>query len=174
MKLPQLILGMLLLSIGQAQANEARHYFAVANESYSTSGLSALSYRYGYDFSNLLTVEVDHSVTDLTAATGGLQTIDSVTNIMLHFNQRYESINTYFAIGYAQAEMTQTTPAGESSFGGYSYGVGIELYGSKNTAVTFSWMKRIVMDSANSVEELTSTQVGLIHHFDWGKTVSRY
>jgi len=175
MRFSQMIIGMmLLLSFGVSQAGESRHYFAVSNESYSFSGLEALSYRYGYDFTNLISVEVDYSAADLSDPTATILTVDSITNFMVHFNRRYESINTYLAIGAAQASMTQAAPAGDDSFTGLSYGVGIELYGSKNTAISFQWLRRIIFDGDASESELDSVQIGILHHFDFSKPASRY
>ena len=179
MRLQQMIIGMmLLLSFGVSQAGEARHYFGVSSESYSLSGLSAISYKYGYDFSNLLSAEVDYSQTDLSAATATVLTADSVTNVMLHLNRRYESINAYFAIGYGSATMTQVGLPFRSAFNGLSYGVGMELYGSKNTAISFSWLRRVDIQgdipTDTLISELDSVQVGLVHHFDFAKTSSRY
>lgn len=175
MRLPQMITGMmLLLSFGVSQAEEARHYFGISNESYSFTGLDAVSYRYGYDFSNLVSLEIDYSDTDLAEPTSTILTVDSVLNVMLHFNRRYESINTYFAIGGAQASMTQAAPAGEDTFTGLSYGLGIELYGSKNTAISFQWLRRIIFEDDASESELDALQIGIIHHFDFAKPSSRY
>lgn len=174
MRLQQMIIGiMLLMSFGVSQAGEARHYFAVSNESYSYTGLDGLSYRYGYDFSNLISVELDYSVLDLTDTTSSLTNADSILNVMLHFNRRYESINTYFAIGGAQATVTQTSSTDET-YSGLSYGFGLELYGSKNTAITFQWMRRIEFEDTSAQAELDSFQIGILHHFDFGKPSSRY
>jgi len=175
MRLQQMIIGMvLLLSFGVSQAGETRHYFAVSNESYSVSELGGISYRYGYDFSNLISVELDYSVSDLSEATATVLTADSIASVMLHLNRRYESINTYFAIGGSLATMTMAAPAGDDSFSGLAYGVGIELYGSKNTAISFQWLRRIVFDDTASESELDAVQIGIIHHFDFSKPHSRY
>jgi len=175
MRLQQMIIGMvLILSFGVSQAGETRHYFAVSNESYSIGELEAISYRYGYDFSNLISVELDYSVTDLSEPTATVLTVDSVASVMLHLNRRYESINTYLAIGGSLATMTMAAPAGEESFSGLAYGVGIELYGSKNTAISFQWLRRIIFDDTASESELDAVQIGIIHHFDFGKSHNRY
>lgn len=175
MRLQQMIIGMmLLLSFGVSQAEEARHYIAVSNESYSFTGLDALSYRYGYDFTNMISAEINHSVTNLESPTATILSVDSITNLMFHFNRRYESITTYFAVGYANATMTQAAPANLALFSGLSYGLGIELYGSKDTAISFAWMRRIVFETGSSEKELDSVQIGLLHHFEFAKSVTRY
>ena len=179
MRLQQMIIGMmLLLSFGVSQAGEARHYFGISNESYSITGLDGVSYRYGYDFSNMLSMEIDYSQTDLAAPTTEVLTVDSITNLMFHFNKRYESINVYFALGYGSAAMTQAGNSVKEAYNGASYGVGLELYGSKNTAVSFSWLRRIeATDDPNFTPPVTKidvVQIGIVHHFDFGKAVSRY
>ncbi|MCK4709437.1 MAG: hypothetical protein KAU21_12535 [Gammaproteobacteria bacterium] len=179
MRLQQMIIGMmLLLSFGVSQAGEARHYFGVHNESYSIDGLDGISYRYGYDFSNLISMEIDYSETNLAAPTTDVLTVDSITNLMFHFNKRYESVTMYFALGYGTAAMTQLGHPWREAFNGPAYGVGIELYGSKNTAVSFSWLRRFQAEEDPNVpipvREVDAVQIGLVHHFDFGKTISRY
>ncbi|MDH5518335.1 MAG: porin family protein [Gammaproteobacteria bacterium] len=177
MRLQQMIVGMMLLiSFGISQAGEARHYFGISNESYDIEGLSAISYRYGYDVGNVVSFEIDYSQTDFAAPTSTISTLDSATNLMLNFNHRYESVNIYLALGYGSVAMTQPGLIYRDGFNGPAYGVGIELYGSKDTAISFSWLRRLASqeDPAIPQAEVDSVRVGIVHHFDFANTISRY
>lgn len=174
MRIQQMIIGMLLLlSFGVSQAGETRHFMGIYSDSYSNGDIDSTSYQYGYDFSNLISVEVNFSAPDVTGTTAGLYSIDSVSNVMLRFNNRYESINTYFMIGATNVALTTVTPVADEAITGLAYGIGIELYGSKNTAISFTWTSS-EFDEADSVTKMDTTRIGLIHHFDFGKPSSRY
>jgi len=174
MRIQQMIIGMmLLLSFGVAQAGEARHFMGIYDDSYSDSEMSGNSYQYGYDFSNLISLEVNYSSPDVTGTTASAITMDSLSSVMLRFNNRYESINAYFMIGAAHVIYSTLSPAAEVAETGLSYGVGIELYGSKNTAISFTWTTS-EFETGSQVAELDTTRVGLIHHFDFSQKVSRY
>ncbi|MDH5393505.1 MAG: porin family protein [Gammaproteobacteria bacterium] len=177
MRLQQMIIGMILLmSLGVLHAGEARHYFGISNETYSIDGLDGISYRYGYDFGNVMSFEVDYSQTEFAAPTTTIASLDSITNLMLQFNRRYESVNIYLALGYGTSVMTQVGVPYRSGFNGPAYGAGIELYGSKNTAITFSWLRRLASEEDPVIPqaEIDSVRVGIVHHFDFSKTSSRY
>lgn len=174
MRIQQMIIGMmLLLSFGVSQAEEARHFMGFSTVSYSDGDVSANRYQYGYDFSNLVSIEVNYDDTDVEGTTATVLEIDTLASIMLRFNRRYESINTYFMLGASQLSITDLSTTQEESFSGLSYGVGIELYGSKNTAITFTWT-RSEYEDGGTVEEMDATTIGLVHHFDFAKASSRY
>ncbi|MDH5424469.1 MAG: porin family protein [Gammaproteobacteria bacterium] len=174
MRIQQMIIGMmLLLSLGLAQAEgEARHFMGIYSDSYSNDELNANSYQYGYDFSNLISLELNYSAPTVADTSTTLTTVDSLYSLMMRFNKRYESINTYFMIGGSGIAFTNATAVDES-YTGVSYGLGIELYGSRNTAISFTWMTT-EFDEASTIPDLSVTRVGLIHHFDFAKSVGRY
>jgi len=173
MRLQQMIIGMvLLLSFGVSQAGETRHFFGIYSDDYSDSDLSGESFQYGYDFSNLLSLEVNYSTPDSLDAD---VKVDSVSSLMVRFNQRYESINTYFMVGVSQFVTTDLiAPVEKESLEGVSYGFGLELYGSKNTAISFTWSKNEYDTDAGGKVDVDITRIGLIHHFDFGKSHGRY
>jgi len=174
MRLQQMIIGMvLILSFGVSQAGEARHFLGIYNDSYSDDDMSANSYQYGYDFSNLMSLEFNYSAPDVTGDTADVLSVNSLSSLMMRFNYRYESINTYFMVGAAFIDYSVISPASDETETGVSYGVGIELYGSKNTAISFTWSTS-EFEKDGSVAELDTTKIGLIHHFDFGKTYKRY
>lgn len=174
MRLQQMIIGMvLLLSFGVSQADEARHFMGIYSDSYSDDEMSGTSYQYGYDFSNFISLEFNYSAPDVTGDTASVLTVNSLSSVMMRFNHRYESINTYFMVGAALLDYSVVSPASDESETGVSYGVGIELYGSKNTAISFTWTTS-EFEKDGSVAELDTTRIGLIHHFDFAKTHQRY
>ncbi|MCK5334583.1 MAG: hypothetical protein KAQ67_00395 [Gammaproteobacteria bacterium] len=176
MRIQQMIIGMMLLlsfGVSQADEGEARHFMGISSVSYSDDEMSGNSYQYGYDFSNLISIEMNVSTPDVVGTTATLLTVDTLASIMLRFNKRYESINTYFMIGASYLAFTTVLPVVESDYTGLSYGVGIELYGSKNTAITFTYTKS-EYEEGTSIADLTTTSVGLVHHFDFAKPRSRY
>lgn len=173
MRIQQMIIGtMLLLSFGVSQAEEeSRHFMSIYSDTFSNDELSGTSYQYGYDFSNLFSLELNYSAPDVETSTT-LTSVDALYSIMMRFNRRYESINTYFMLGGTSIAYTNILAA-EDSYTGVTYGVGIELYGSKNTAVSFSW-STTEFDAASAVVDLDVTKIGLTHHFDFAKSSSRY
>lgn len=174
MRIQQMILGMmLLLPFGASQADEeARHFMSIYSDTYSDDDLSATSYQYGYDFSNFLSLELNYSSPEVETASTALTDVSSLASIMIRFNRRYESINIYFMLGGSSVSYTDISAADET-YSGVTYGVGIELYGSKNTAVSFTW-STTEFDDASAITELDITKIGLVHHFDFSKTRSRY
>ena len=170
MRIQQLIIGMaLFLSLTVAKADDTRHFMGFSTVSFSDSSISSNAYQYGYDFSNLISVEVNVHTPDVTA--GSTLSVDSLASLMLRLNHRYESINTYFVIGASNINFTDATT--DNSVTGLSYGVGIELYGSKNTAITFSYTTS-EYEEGTTIPDLSTTSIGLVHHFDFGKSSSRY
>ena len=170
MRIQQLIIGMaLMLSLAVANAEDTRHFMGFSTVSFSNGDISSNAYQYGYDFSNLISVEVNVHTPEM--ATGSTVDVDLLASLMLRLNHRYESINTYFLIGASNIDYTDATT--DNNFTGLSYGVGIELYGSKNTAITFSYTTTEYEEGA-TIADLSTTSVGLVHHFDFGKSVSRY
>ena len=145
----------------------------VYSDNYSDSEMSGNSYQYGYDYSNLISLEINYSSPDVTGTTASAITMDSLSSVMLRINNRYESINTYFMIGAAHIMYSTLSPVADVAETGLSYGVGIELYGSKNTAISFTW-STTEFETGSQVESLDTTRIGLIHHFDFGQKVSRY
>lgn len=175
MRIQQMIIGMmLLLSLGVSQAEgEARHYMGIYNDSYSGEEMSGQSYQYGYDFSNLLSMELNYSAPDVTGTTATVLPVDSVGSLMFHFNRRYESITAYFMVGASYIALAASSPFTDELYTGVAYGVGIELYGSKNTAISFTWATT-EYDLDGFTTDVDVTRVGLIHHFDFAKSSSRY
>lgn len=172
MRIQQLIIGMaLFLSLGAAKADETRHFMGFSTVSFSDANISSNAYQYGYDFSNLISVEVNLHTPEISGAAAATLNVDLLASVMLRLNHRYESINTYFVIGASNINFTDATT--DNNVTGLSYGVGIELYGSKNTAITFSYTVS-EYEEGTSVPELKTTSVGLVHHFDFGKSTSRY
>jgi Outer membrane protein beta-barrel domain len=175
MRIQQMITGMmLLLSFGVSQADEARHFMGFSAVNYSDNDdVTANRYQYGYDFSNLLSLEVNYDDTDLPSALATEIKINTLASVMLRFNRRYESINTYFMLGASHRAVTDLATSEKEAITGTSYGVGIELYGSKNTAITFSWSKSEYKKDGVTTE-LDATTIGLVHHFDFAKPSGRY
>ena len=174
MRFSQMIIGMmLLLSFGVSQAGEARHFFGIYESNYSDSEMNGNSFQYGYDFSNTFSVEFNYSDPDVTGTTASAISVDALGSLMMRYNVRYESINTYFMVGVGYVDYSVLSPASDELETGVTYGFGIELYGSKNTAVSFTWSTS-EFEEDGSVAELDTTRVGLIHHFDFAKSASRY
>jgi len=133
MRIQQMILGMmLLLPFGASQADEeGRHFMSIYSDTYSDDDLSATSYQYGYDFSNLISLELNYSAPDVETTSTTLTEVSSLASIMMRFNRRYESINIYFMLGGSSVSYIDTSAA-DATYSGVTYGVGIEIYGVKN------------------------------------------
>ena len=79
---------------------------------------------------------------------------------MLRFNLPYERVNIYSLFGVVSAR--GDFPGNyEDSFSDFSMGAGIELYGSKRTAISLEYMRYGIDDTYKTFG------LGLVHYFEW-------
>lgn len=179
MRLQQLITGLVfsLISVS-VMAGEARHYWGISNESYAFSEITGLTYKYGYDFSNTWGMEIQYGEATLGNSTL-ITDFKSYTSLLLRANQHYEKVTLFAVLGYAAADMTLNFASSENSYTGASYGIGMDLWGTKQTAITVAWMRHVAVDStldvvAQQVNAIDSVTLGITHHFDFAKSTPRY
>lgn len=176
MRLQRLILGlMLMLPTGLLQADEdgeARHYVGINSESFSKPDVSGMSIKYGYDFGNTFSMELQYGNSG-TISTGAVLEIDSFYSLFFRGNKRYGNLTLFALVGGSSVTFNTTTVLGDEYSGG-AYGVGIDMFGSKNTAITLSWMRHVDLDETAPLQEVDALTLGLTHHFDISNTVARY
>ena len=155
----------------------------------------------GYDLSNWLAFEAHLGKTNrisLTDPSGDFINIgtDYVAAAFVRLNLRYEKVTWYAMAGVSTvqvngdyditngaASITGTlgnffnltglaaTGTFDDSITGSAYGGGMEFYGTRNTAITLSWIRYFDDSDAGA---LTVASLGFVHHFDWPRTASRY
>ena len=134
----------------------------------------------GWDMTNLLSFEI-HAGKSSTfrEEIGGLTKTFETDYLAAGFvraNYRKERINLYALAGISTISVTgavSTLTLVEDTYVEPGYGVGVELYGSRNTAFTLSWI-RYMTDIDGTGIDFTTTNIGFIHHFDWPSLGRRY
>lgn len=83
----------------------------------------------------------------------------------LPFQQRF---SLYGLAGYTRAEVNTRGGDYKHTKGSFSYGAGIEFYGTRNTAFTLSYTQIIhaTYPGGNDVSS-NAASIGLIHYFGW-------
>ncbi len=81
---------------------------------------------------------------------------------LLRFNLPYERVNLYSLFGLASVR--GKFPGNfDDSYSDIAFGFGMELYGSRTTALTLEYMRYGVDDSYKTFG------LGIVHYFDWPK-----
>ncbi len=130
--------------------------------------------KFGYDINNWIGFEGHLSNTttnDQSAPTYSVK-VDYMALAAARFNLRYDHF-TVFAlggVGYAQVKETSSGTLYTTTKAAPAYGVGLDFYGSKSTAVTFSYIQYLDSNDVN----LSSVQLGVKFYFDKPKISRRY
>ena len=168
------VMALALCSGGAYAADEtANWYFGLAatsfdferkgtgGHSYNTHGYIA---RVGYDLGDYLAVEGRLGVGDKSTFDAASLRMEAqrVAGIYARANLPLDRVKLYVIGGYAtvnaKAELAPDTHSKELK--GTSYGVGIELYGNRTTAVTAEYMRYV------SEQTFTDATLGLDNKFD--------
>jgi len=117
-----------------------------------------LNFKLGYEYGRFWGAEVhlgkDYS-RDQSVGADGVQ----YGAAMLRGNLPFDRVNVYGLLGLASVSADVANIDGSYTNG--AAGVGIELYGSRNTAVAFEFVQYGFDD------RYSTASLGVIHHFDW-------
>jgi len=105
----------------------------------------------GLDLGNYFAIEALSSSSAIDEFDAESYEIDYYHGIFARFNLRYDHFTVYLLAGYGTTSLTYTTTVGGGSTvavddSGFSYGIGMDLYGTKNAALTLRAMDYIDED----------------------------
>jgi len=180
------IVAISLLSTSQVLAENTRHYLEFdiagmdakakdnANVVGYDSGMNGFFVKYGYDINNWLAVEGhlgNSGESDDDAPTYTIKA-SAIGFLGGRFNLRYDGFTLYGLAGAAYVAVTETESGTEykTNFSSIAYGMGMDLYGSKESAITFSIIRYLDVTEGT----LTTAQIGFKFYFDKPKFSGRY
>ena len=180
------VVAITLLSTSQVLAENSRHYLefdvagidAKAKDNAGVvgydSGMNGFLIKYGYDLNNWFAVEGhlgSSTASDTDAPTYTIKA-DYLGFLGGRFNLRYDGFTLYGLGGAGFAAVTETESGTEykTDFTSFAYGAGIEMYGYKSSALTFSIIRYLDVTEGT----LTTAQIGFKFYFDTPKFSSRY
>jgi outer membrane immunogenic protein len=140
--------------------------------------LDAVMFRYGRFLFPYLSVELHGGLSAKKEIedNSSSMTNDYLASVFLRGNIPFhkQNVNSYFLVGYSWSKFTIEQPVvnlGPISLGGktsvsdssIAYGVGLELYGTPNTAVNLEYIRYFEKEGFT----LGGLSIGLTHHFSF-------
>lgn len=170
---------MLLLIPTQAYAKNPRFYVGLDYNSFQLKetrniNLTGEKLKLGFDINNYFSLEghAGTSTVDTNETTGLSYKINYLASTFIRGNLRFNRFTVYALAGWSFAEtqvsgLTGAVSQNKIYNAGASYGAGMDLYGSKNTAISLSYIQY------NKVE-MSAFSVGFVHHFAISSLNKRY
>ncbi len=161
-------LSLLLLLTGQAWAADAsRQYFGLSGSdaqfdpaSGQTEDAGNVNAKLGYFVNPYVSVELHMGMTVTTESSSVDDPGLGYVAPMLRLNLPYEQVNVYSLFGIASVR--GKFPGNyDDNYSDVAFGVGMELYGTRNTALTLEYMRYGVDDTYKTFG------LGIVHYFDW-------
>lgn len=166
--------------IGNVQADNTPLYFDLGIIEYDfddlDTTLNGTALNFGVDISNYFGVEAfmansekyESSTTTITSFN-----IDYVAAALLRFNLRYDHVTLFLLGGYSRNKATINIGAGNETFTSSVevYGAGIDIYGTRQTAITVRWYQ---FGDDPDISESSEMSVGLHFYFDVPRIHKRY
>jgi len=162
-------LALILFSINAVQAEEAHYYIGVdwgdfgyniENNSTTYDNANGFILRLGYDFNNWLAVEGHYADPDDFESSGSGNLSGNTLGAFARLNLRFKQTTLYAIGGAASSSYT-----GQSEIT-YAYGAGIDIYGSKDTALTIAYTSYYNDETASSNKiEGDALTFGITHYF---------
>ena len=166
------ILGLAFVLLGASttvHAEEAHFYlgvdvgdssYTVDNSSTTYDNANGIVLRLGYDFNNWLAVEGHYSAPDDFEGSDSSTLSGHSYSAFLRANLRFRRATLYAIGGASSANYTGTNEIG------YAYGAGLDVYGSKDTALTFAYTSYYNDETAASNKiESNAVTFGITHYF---------
>jgi len=157
----------LLLTSPAWAADGMRQYFALSGsdaqfdpDGGQSEDAGNVNAKLGYFINAYVGVELHMGMTVTTEASSVDDPGLGYVAPMLRFNLPYERVNVYSLFGLASVR-AEFPGNYDDSYSDVAFGAGIELYGTKRTALSLEYM-RYGMDDTYKTFGL-----GLVHYFDW-------
>lgn len=181
------ILALSVLSITSAFAENSPMYFGFSYGKTKTKTVNTFAaktpanasmhgavVKLGYDINNWIGFEgqLSNTTTHYQPAQTYSVKVEYIALAAARLNLRYDHF-TVFALGgagYARVRETSQGTAHTVTKIAPAFGVGIDLYGSKSTAITLSYIKYLDSTKVN----LSSVQLGFTFYFDKPEISRRY
>jgi len=176
----KIVLIIILLSVPtRAYAQNPRFYAGLDYSSFKLKEISGVNLkggklRLGFDINNYLALEghAGASGADTDETTGLDYKINYMASTFIRGNLRFNRFTVYALAGWSLAEarvsgLTGAVSEDKTYNAGASYGGGMDFYGSKNTAITLSYIQY------NKVE-MSAFSVGFVHYFAVSSLDKRY
>jgi len=162
---------------GTAQAGSSPMYFGLGIADYSAEGndttADGIFLNFGIDIGNYFAIEAVAANSDRyeSTTTGDYAEIDYYAALYGRFNLRYDHLTLYLMAGYATLSATTSFYGTDDTYedSGLTYAAGIDLYGTKNTAISVRYYDYIDEDS-----HITGINIGLNFYFDVPRINKRY
>ena len=163
--------------VSKASADNSPMYFGLGIADYEFEGspitMDGYYLNYGIDIGNYFAIEgiIANSSQYENAAASLTSEIDYYGALYGRFNLRYDHVTLYVMAGYATVSTTTTVSgtAFETEDSGVTYAVGIDLYGTQNTALTIRYYDYLDEDI-----HATGINIGLNFYFDVPRIHKRY
>ena len=167
----------------QINASEPSHFyvglgwgsyaFDIKNSGVEYGNSSGIALDLGYDFNNIVAIQASYISPDNFDATGGTnEDINYAASLFVRANLRFERSSIFFLAGGSKVSENNSSYDGN----GLAYGMGVDFYGSKNTAVTLKYVRYLDADTtvgSNNVK-LDGATIGFTHYFDTPRFNDRY
>ena len=179
MKKTLLLLIGLISAINIAQAKEPPFYigFDFGDFAYEESGTGAdtysnadgISLRLGYDLNNYLAIEGQIvSTDDFESSTASTLSLDYTASLFARANLRFQRVTIFARGGITRLK------SGNTSDEDFGYGVGIDFYGTKNTALTLMSTNYYIAKNNGLETDYNAMTFGVTYYFGIPRLSKRY
>lgn len=142
-------------------------YNLVHYKDFGAGGVNGFTFQAGYDIASWLALEGHLGLSDDASQTISGTTVKvhaSYASIVGRFNLRFDRTTVYGFVGTTYLQMNgnvsgATTGTIDESDTGATYGVGVDLYGSENAAITFKATRVFHPANKNSSSAKITTDV---------------
>ncbi len=162
----------LILALGFAPtvfADEAHYYIGIdwGDFSYKVKDSSTIYdnangpiLRLGYDFNNFLAVEGHYSNPDDFTTSGSSKVSGNGLSAFARMNLRFKRATLYALVGGSRVNYSGSTDAG------LAYGVGLDMYGGKDTALTLAYTTYFDGKVTGGTKiQVNAVTFGITHYF---------
>ena len=162
------------------QAAESHLYFGVDHAEYSWdvrgsagkfTDSSSYALRLGYDFNNIIGIEghfIKPGEFPNSAGSSLTQRFEGGASLYLRANMRFERTTAYLLGGATYLKDSSGSDTG------YGYGAGFDFFGTKNAALTLSYISNYNSNSNSIEKNLTMLTLGFTIYLDPPKFNDRY
>lgn len=153
--------------------NATGYTFDIKNSGTTYGSNSGAALGLGYDLNNILAIEANYISPGVFTRTGGSdENIDYGASLLGRANLRFQKTTVFFLGGATKLGVTNASYDDT----GLAYGMGIDFYGLKNTALTLKYVNYFDSETTvgSNAVKLDGISLGFTHYFDTPRFSSRY